>query len=392
MSSPIPPFLPFHLPSFGDEEIQEVTEVLKSGWLTTGKKVQQFESEFAAYLGCKYALAVNSGTAGLHLALEAIGIGPGDQVITTSFTFTATAEVIRYLGADPVFIDINAATCNLDPERLTEYLKRHGRGAIKAIIPVHFGGQACAMTAIRDIAQHYELKIIEDAAHALPTSSDGKMVGTISDVTVFSFYVTKTLATGEGGMVTTDDPAIAERVRVMRLHGINRDVFARYASAVPSWYYEVIAPGFKYNMMDLVAAIGIQQLRKIADFHARRQEIAARYTAAFADLPLSCPLPAKSTDHHAWHLYPVQLDLERSKISRDRFIEIMYAAGIGVSVHFIPLHFHPYWRDRYQLKPEDYPIASEVFQRIVSLPIYPKMTDADIERVIAAVRKTLAGV
>jgi dTDP-4-amino-4,6-dideoxygalactose transaminase len=247
------------------------------------------------------------------------------------------------------------------------------------------------MDEIMAIAKQHHLAVIEDAAHSLPAFYKGKKIGILGDITCFSFYATKTLATGEGGMVTTNDSTLANRIKVMRLHGINRDVFTRYASREPSWYYEVIAPGFKYNMMDLVAAIGIHQLRKLDVFHVRRAEIATRYTDAFADLPVTCPRLLNPSDRHAWHLYVIQLQLEKTGLTRNRFIELMYNAGIGVSVHFIPLHLHPYWRERYRLKPDDFPCANDVYQRVTSLPIYPNMTDADIERVIAAVRNTLAG-
>ena len=389
-------FLSFALPETGEEEIAEVTDTIRSGWLTTGPKVARFEKEFAEYVGAKYALAVNSATAGLHLALESAGIGPGDLVITTPYTFTATAEVVRYLGAEPVFVDILPETFNIDFNLVQEYLTQSRKGAknegkilegkVKAIIPVHFGGQACEMGEIRSIADQHGLKIIEDAAHALPCSSDGKMVGTIGDATVFSFYVTKTLATGEGGMITTDSEAMAKRIKIMRLHGINRDIWDRYTATKPNWYYEVVAPGYKYNMPDIMAAIGIHQLKKVQRFQQRRKDIAERYTQAFAELPLKTPVVKHPEDTHAWHLYVIQLELEKIKITRDEFIEKMAEKGIGTSVHFIPLHIQPYWRDRYGFKPEDFPVAYDCFKRAVSLPIYSKMTDDDVERVIQAVR------
>jgi dTDP-4-amino-4,6-dideoxygalactose transaminase len=385
-------FLPFALPETGEEEANEAADTIRSGWLTTGPKTARFEKEFAKFVGARYALAVSSATAGLHLALEAAGVGPGDLVITTPCTFTASAEVIRYLGADPVLVDIDPATFNIDPELIQYKIDRLGndKRRVKAIIPVHFGGQACNMTAIKELAAAYDLQIIEDAAHALPCSQDGKMIGTIGDATVFSFYVTKTLATGEGGMVTTDSKEIAERIKVMRLHGINRDIWDRYTSDKPNWYYEVVAPGYKYNMSDIMAAIGIHQLKKVERFRKRRAQIAAAYNEAFSDLPLKPPHVACREDIHAWHLYVIQLELEKINMTRDEFIEKMTEKGIGTSVHFIPLHMHPYWRDQYGFKPQDFPVALDCYQRSVSLPIYSKMSDGDVDRVINAVREILA--
>ena len=387
------PFLPFALPEIGQEEINEVVDTLRSGWLTTGPKTARFEKEFADFLGMPFALAVNSGTAGLHLALEAAGVGVGDRVITTPYTFTASAEVIRYLGADPVFIDIDPKTFNLDPQKLEAYLSSLGEkdlSAMKAIIPVHFGGQACEIENVMRLAREYGLKVVEDAAHALPCTANGEMIGTLGDATVFSFYVTKPLATGEGGMITTRSDELARRIKVMRLHGINHDVWDRYTSNKPKWFYEVVAPGFKYNMTDITAAIGIHQLKKTNQFQARRQWIAEQYTKSFFDLPLGTPYVKRLMDKHAWHLYVIQLDLEKLKIRREEFIEKMAEKGIGTSVHFIPLHIQPYWRDRFRFKPEDFPIALDCYRRAVSLPIYSKMTDDDVKRVIKAVREILS--
>jgi dTDP-4-amino-4,6-dideoxygalactose transaminase len=387
------PFLPFALPEVGQEEINEVADTLNSGWLTTGPKTARFEREFADFLGMPFALAVNSGTAGLHLALEAIGVGPGDKVITSPYTFTASAEVMRYLGADPLFVDIDPETFNLDPKKLKACLSSLGDrdlSAIKAIIPVHFGGQACEMKNVLRLAREYELKVVEDAAHALPCTANGEMIGTVGDATVFSFYVTKPLATGEGGMISTDSGELARRIKVMRLHGINHDVWDRYTSNKPKWFYEVVAPGFKYNMTDIAAAIGIHQLKKVNQFQARRQWIAEQYTKAFLDLPMRSPRVKRPTDKHSWHLYVIQLELEKLQITRDEFIEKMAEKGIGTSVHFIPLHIQPYWRDTYRFKPEDFPIALDCYRRAVSLPIYSKMSDDDVERVIKAVREIMS--
>jgi len=377
--------IPFALPDIDDDEINEVVKCLKSGWLTTGPLTKKFEEQFAAFLNVKHALAVNSGTAGLHLSLEASGIKKGSKVATSVYTFTATAEVIRYLQADPVFVDIDPDTLNINANQLIETIDRN----TSAIIPVHIGGQACDMEAITSIADQLKLKIIEDAAHAIPSSYKGKKIGQIGDCTVFSFYVTKPIATGEGGMVVTNSDQIAERIRVMRLHGINRDIWNRYRDNKPNWYYEVIEPGFKYNMPDLMAAIGIHQLKKAERMQKRRQKIARRYDEAFMNLPLKRPYVADTEDTHAWHLYVIQLYLERISISRDEFIEKMAEKGIGTSVHFIPLHLHPYWRDRYGLSSEEFPVASDCYRRAVSLPIYSKMTDDHVEQVMKAVKEIL---
>lgn len=377
-------FLPFHRPSIGEEEVEEVVEVLRSGWLTTGEKTHRFENEFKDFIGGSHALAVNSATAGLHLSLEAVGISSGDKVITSPYTFTATAEVIRYLGAHPIFVDIDPLTFNLNPNNVVSALKRYS--GVKAILPVHFGGQACNMDAIVEIAHEYDLRIIEDAAHALPATYNEQMIGTVGDLTVFSFYVTKTLATGEGGMVVTNNPTYCDRIRVMRLHGIDQDVYNRGDRGKPSWYYEVIAPGYKYNMTDLAAAIGIHQLKKVRAFQKRREAIAKMYESALFHCPLKLPQKERPQDLHSWHLYMIQLDLDRLTIERDKFIELMGDAGVGVSVHFIPLYLHPYWRDQYQLKPEDFPQSSIVYRQAVSLPIYPAMSDSDVHWVIDAVK------
>ena len=375
-------FIPFALPCLDETEINEVVDTLRSGWLTTGPKAKRFEEEFAKFIGTPYALAVNSCTAGLHLALEAVGIQAGDQVITTPYTFTATAEVIRYLGAQPLFVDIDPNTFNIDCQQLSHLLEQVS--GVKAILPVHFGGQACDMSAILALANRYSLKVVEDAAHALPTYYQGQLIGSLGDITVYSFYVTKTLATGEGGMVVTANPDYAERIRVMRLHGINREVFDRNEA----WFYEVVAPGFKYNLTDIAAALGIHQLHKAHAFLQRRSAIAARYTAGLADLPLQTPYVHPDSTH-AWHLYVIQLKLEDLTIDRNTFIEKMTAAGIGTSVHFIPLHLQKYWRESYHFQPTDFPVAVKVYQRAVSLPIYPCMSDTDVDRVIMTVRQIL---
>ena len=379
-------FLPFALPDIGDDEINEVLDSLRSGWLTTGPRTKRFEEDFAAFAGVgTEAIAVNSATAGLHLALEAVGVGPGDEVITTPYTFTSDAEVVCYLGADPVFVDIDPATFNIDPDRIEAAITPR----TKAIIPVHFAGLSCDMDAILAIARKHGLKVVEDAAHALPTTCNGRLIGSLdSDATVYSFYATKTITTGEGGMIVTRNHEIAKRCRIMRLHGISRDAFDRYTSTKPAWHYEVVAPGCKYNMTDLAAALGIHQLRKANAFQRKRQAMAARYDDAFKGLPLILPPHAPAGDTHAWHLYVIRLTND-APVNRDRFIEIMAEKGIGCSVHFIPLHLHPYWRDRYNLKPNDFPQALHAYVRAISLPLYTKMTDEDQERVIQSVKEIL---
>ncbi|MDA8100073.1 MAG: DegT/DnrJ/EryC1/StrS family aminotransferase [Nitrospiraceae bacterium] len=380
-------FLPFALPDVGDEEIAEVIDSIRSGWLTTGPKTKRFELAFAEFMGGNNeSIAVNSATAGLHIALEAAQITAGDEVITTPYTFTATAEVVRYLGADPVFVDIDPGTFNIDAAGI----ERAVTPRTKAIIPVHFAGLACDMDAIIGIARRHGLRIIEDAAHALPTTYRGRMIGSMNtDAAVFSFYATKTITTGEGGMIVTGQKQLADRCRIMRLHGISRDAFDRYTSTKPAWYYEVIAPGFKYNMTDVAAALGIEQLKKARRFQKIREQMAAAYDEAFRDLPILLPPHAPEGDMHAWHLYVIRL-ADHAPVNRDRFIEKMYEKGIGCSVHFIPLHIHPYWRDRYKLKPFDYPHAYHAYERAVSLPLYTRMTADDQNRVIAAVRALLA--
>ena len=381
------PFLPFALPDIGEDEIAEVVDTLRNGWITTGPKARRFELAFAEFLGdpALQCVAVNSATAGLHLALEALGIGPGDEVITTTHTFTSTAEVVRYLGADVRLVDIDPATLNIDPRAIEAAITPRTR----AIMPVHYAGLAADMKAVHAIARRHGLQVVEDAAHALPTTSDGRLVGTLpSAATVFSFYANKTITTGEGGMLVTANADLANRARVMRLHGLNRDAFDRFTAAVPSWYYEIVAPGFKYNLTDIAAALGLHQLRKARAFAGKRAAIAARYDEAFADLPLLRPPQAPQGELHPWHLYVVRLT-DEAPVTRDAFIESMFREGIGCSVHYIPLHLHPYWRDRYGLQPAQFPHSQRAFERMVSLPLYTRMETADVERVVQAVRRAL---
>ena len=391
-TSPALPFLPFALPEIGEEEIAEVVDALRSGWVTTGPKTRQFEGDFAAFLGDEtrgervHCIAVNSATAGLHLALEALGIGPGDEVITTTHTFTATAEVVRYLGADVKLVDIDPATLNICPKAVESAITPR----TKAIMPVHYAGLAADMPALLALAKKHGLKVVEDAAHALPTTCEGSLVGTLdSDATVFSFYANKTITTGEGGMLVTRDDALARRARLMRLHGMNRDAFDRYTAKVPSWYYEVVAPGFKYNLTDIAAALGIHQLRRAQAFYEQRCRLAAAYDEALTGLPVVLPPQGQPGRQHAWHLYVLRL-AEGAAIERDRFIERLFEQGVGCSVHYIPLHLHRYWRDRYGLKPGMFPHSQHAFERMVSLPLYTRMGMADVERVARAVRVALA--
>lgn len=374
-------FLPFHAPEIGEEEINAVVDVLRSGWLTTGAKARQFEQEFAAMVGTRHAIAVNSCTAALHLALEAIGLREGDEVIVPTMTFTATAEVVTYFKAKPVLVDCTRDTLNIDPDQIEQGIT----SKTKAIVPVHFAGHPCEMDRILDIADRYHLRVIDDAAHALPARYQGKMVGAIGDCTCFSFYATKNITTGEGGMITTDNPDWATRMRMMSLHGLSRDAWKRYA-AQGSWFYEVLSPGFKYNLTDMAAALGVAQLHKSDRLWKTRERYAALYDEGFRDLPEIIRPSSAAHVQHAWHLYVIQLDLDRLRIGRNEFIEQLVEENIGCSVHFIPLHLHPYYRNTWGYRPEDLPVANAAFQRIVSLPLYPKMTESDVQRVISVVR------
>lgn len=377
--------VPFHVPDIGGEEISAVTEVLQSGWLTTGRKVQQFEERFAEQVGAEYAVATNSCTAALHVALEALGVQEGDEIIVPTMTFAATAEVVAYFKATPVLVDCDPISLNLDVSSFSEKITRR----TKAVIPVHFAGQPCDMQGILAVAASHGIAVVEDAAHAFPSSYRGKPVGCLGDITCFSFYATKTLTTGEGGMATTNNQAWADRMRRMTLHGITKDAWMRYSDA-GSWYYEIGAPGYKYNLTDIAAAIGVEQLAKSARFLSARRKIAAAYEAGFSDLQ-ELRLPRESPGmEHSWHLYVIQLDLPRLRISRNGFIEALKKSGVGTSVHFIPLHFHPYYRSRFGFTPADFPVASDAFERIISLPIYPRMTEADIRQVIESVRTVVA--
>ncbi len=377
-------FLPFAVPHITQVEIDEVVDTLRSGWLTTGPKTKRFEREFAQRVGAPHALAVNSATAAMHLALDAIGLQPGDEVIVPVYTFTATAEVVVYFRARPVLVDVDPVTCNIDSAQL----EKHITARTRAIMVVHIAGLPAEMDAIHALAKAYSLPVIEDAAHAFPAKYKGRTIGALSDFTAFSFYVTKTLATGEGGMLTTAHSEYAERIAMMTLHGISRDAWKRYTSE-GSWYYEVLHAGYKYNMTDIAAAIGLQQLARSEWLLERRRAIARRYTEAFSHLPELETPPDPAHVEHAWHLYMVRLRLERLTLTRDAFIQALTKANIGSSVHFIPLHLHPFYRDTYHLAADDFPAALGAYRRVISLPIYPGMTDEDVEDVIAAVEQII---
>lgn len=374
-------FIPFARPDIGEEEIEAASSAMRSGWLTTGSRALEFERAFASHIGPDVqAVAVNSATAGMHLALEALGVGPGDEVLVPTWTFTATAEVVRYMGADPILVDVDRATLNLDLQAAEAAVTPRTR----AVMPVHFAGLSVSRTEVESFARRNELLVVEDAAHAFPATSGGVTVGAgNSDAVVFSFYATKTITTGEGGMLVTRRSGVAERARTMRLHGISSDVFDRYSGRTPAWQYQVVAPGFKYNLTDPAAAIGLVQLSRAIQMRERRAEIARRYDDAFQSLPLRLPAHSSGEDIHAWHLYVVRLEPD-THITRDEFIERLGAAGVGCSVHFIPLHLQPFWRDRASYKADSFPVATEEFRYVVSLPIYSGMTDPQIDRVISA--------
>lgn len=384
--------IPFARVVCDGNELAYVREVLESGWLTTAGKAQEFERRFALAVGARYACAVNSCTAALHLAVEALGIGPGDRVVIPTWTFTATAEVVRYLGADPVVVDVDPETALLTPELVKEALDRHP--GVRAVMLVHFAGQPAQLTrpdggGILDLCRRRGARVVEDAAHAFPARWEGRMVGAFGDATCFSFYANKTITTGEGGMLTTDDEAVFQRAKVMRLHGIDRDIWNRFTAERPSWEYDVVAPGYKYNMPDINAAIGLAQLERAEALRAGRERVVRAYLEGLSGVEgLDLPGVRVPMADHAWHLFPVVLN-EHARVRRDVFIERLAARGIGTSVHYKPLHRMTYYRERYGLQPESFPGAERLWRGNVSLPLYPSMSGDEIAQVIEAVREVL---
>lgn len=373
------PFVPFHRAAIETEEIDAVLEVLRSGWLTTGPRVKEFEASFAGVVGAPHAVAVGSCTAALHLALHAIGIGRDDEIILPTMTFASCGEVVLYFGAKPVLVDCEEHSFHIDPK----LIERAITPRTKAILPVHYSGYACDMDPILELARSRNIKVIEDAAHAFPSRYRDRMIGTMGDITCFSFYATKTITTGEGGMVTTANPDYAERIRMLSLHGISRDAWKRY-SAEGSWRYDIEDAGYKYNLTDMQAALGLAQLRKAESLRARRAALAARYSAALSEMEAFAPPEVPEGVEHAWHLYVVQVNEEMLTIGRDRVIEELKSRGIGTSVHFIPLHLHPLYRERCGYSRGQFPNAEKRFAGAVSLPLFPGMTLDEQDRVIQA--------
>jgi perosamine synthetase len=381
MLSGVTKLLPFHLPLIEEEEIQAVVQVLQSAWITTGPKAKQFEQAFAEYVGARHAVAVNSGTAALHLALDAIGLEEGDEVLVPTMTFAATAEVVLYFKARPVLVDCCPDSFNMDPVEAEKAITPR----TKAMIPVHFAGHPCEMDQLQSVARASALRLIEDAAHALPARYKGRMVGTIGDISCFSFYATKTITTGEGGMATTENEEYANRMRIMSLHGISKDAWKRY-TAEGTWRYEILEAGYKYNLTDLQAALGLTQLAKCQRMWERRAALAGRYCRGLEPMD-AFRLPQVNADvQHAWHLFVVLVNPEALRIHRDQVIEELRQRGIGTSVHFIPLHLHPYYQRRWGYRNGQFPVSEYYFERCISLPLYPRMTDDDADRVIQALR------
>jgi dTDP-4-amino-4,6-dideoxygalactose transaminase len=372
-------FLPFSPPPIGEEEIAEVVDTLRSGWITTGPKTGRFEEAFRDRLGAPAALAVNSCTAALHTSLVALGIGEGDEVITTPMTFAASVNVVEHVGGRPVLVDVEADTLNIDPERVAAAVTSRTR----AILPVHFAGHPAELDPLREIASHHRLALVEDAAHAFPARYRGRWIGSGDNPAAFSFYATKNLTTGEGGMLT-GSPEFLDEARVISLHGMSRDAWKRYRRD-GSWRYEVVRPGFKYNMSDIQAALGLSQLRRLEASQLRRREIVDAYSAAFGGSDFF-EVPVERADvEHAWHLYVLRLRDGTLTIDRDRFIEELRDRNIASSVHFIPIHLHPYYRERYGYTPDAFPVANDSFTRMLSLPLHPGLTETDVEDVIGSV-------
>ena len=379
-------FIPFSTPEIDDSEINEVIDTLRSGWITTGAKVKQFESNFQDFIGSGVeAVSVNSATAGLHLVLEALGVCEGDEVIIPTLTFTATAVVASYLNADIKFLDVDPLNLNIN----IDHIRNAVTSRTKVIIVVHYAGLSCDMDKILSLADELNLKVVEDAAHALPTTYKGRIIGSLkSDATVFSFYANKTMTTGEGGMVVARDIDLIKRIKIMRLHGIDRDAFTRFQSKKPKWYYEVVAPGFKYNMTDIAAAIGIHQLKKLPKFLERRQYLVKRYLNKLADLPLTLPLDDMNGGSHSWHLFIIRIKID-AKMNRDDLIKFLSDQGIGTSVHYVPLHRQPYWCNKYNLTNNMFPATDQAYLSMISIPLYTAMTDEQQDRVIKALHDAL---
>ncbi|MEX1361928.1 MAG: DegT/DnrJ/EryC1/StrS aminotransferase family protein [Nannocystaceae bacterium] len=377
-------FIVFGSPVVGPEEIEAVTATLRTCWLGTGPRTKEFEEKIAEYTGAKHAVAVSSCTAALHLSLAALGIGPGDEVITTPMTFAATANSIVHTGATPVFVDCERDTLNIDPAAIEAVVTER----TKAIMPVHFAGRALKMDPILDIARRHDLRVIEDAAHALETRYQDRTIGTMGGTTAcLSFYVTKNITTGEGGMLLTNDEETARKARVLSLHGLSADAWSRYSDAAPK-HYEVVVPGYKYNLTDIASSLGLVQLTHVEQWLLRRDEIWARYDEAFADLPITTPAPVEPGTRHARHLYTVLVD-DEAPVDRDGFRSGLHDEGVGTGIHYAPLHRHPYYRDRFGHTDAHFPNASHVGSRTVSLPLSPKVTDEQVERIITAIRKVV---
>lgn len=375
-------FLPIAVPWIGEREKQLVLESLDSGWITTGPKSQLLAERIAALSGARHAVAVNSATGALHLALEALALGPGDEIVTSTYTFAATVNVIEHVRASTVLVDVEPDTLNLDPAAVEAAITPR----TKAILTVDYGGHPCDYDALQRIADRHGLVLVDDAAHALGARYHGRPVGTLARVTAFSFYATKNLSTGEGGAAVTDDEALADRIRLLSLHGMSRDAWKRY-SDTGSWYYEVVAPGWKYNLSDVLAAIGLGQLERFDAFQRRRRELVERMSAGLAGVPeVRLPVERPGVEH-AWHLFPVALELERLAIDRARFVQELRAENIGTSVHFIPIHFHPHFRDSLGLGEGAFPVAEDAYRRAITLPLFPRMSDRDADDVVEAVRR-----
>jgi len=377
-------FLNFASPLIEQSDIDEVVECLKSGWLTTGPRVNKFENKFQDYIGSKYAMALNSCTAALHLSMVVSGISNGDEVITTPMTFAATANAIIHTGAKPVFVDVEKDSMNIDPNLIEKAITPK----TKAILPVHFAGRPCKMDHIMEIAQKNNLLVIEDAAHAIEAMYHGKKVGNIGDMTCFSFYVTKNLVTGEGGMVTTNNEEWAKKIKMFGLHGMSRDAWKRFSDEGYK-HYQVMVPGFKYNMTDIQASLGIHQIERLGKNFEKRKKIWNIYTKAFAGLPVTTPATEEKDTVHAMHLYTLLLDIDNLKISRDEFMEKLFKENIGTGVHYISLHLHPYYKETFGFKQSDFPNSSYISERTVSIPFSAKLTDQDVEDVIEGVTKIL---